>query len=862
MAGRMSFPKHSLTLIVKGTFDLANGSKAKPASDPLFPTGDEYYPDDEDGQGAPRYASDFAPFKPRADVLIVGKCHAPGGGATTESQVSVRVGEKHKTLRVFGERYWRPKLLNWTASEPHHFKTVELRYENSFGGPKFKKNPVGRGADSIKDGADGELWPLPPIENPACLIRGRRDRPEPAGYGPLAAMWETRAEKLGTYKGDYLKTRWPWFPNDFDWGYFNVAPEDMQVQGYLRGDEKLCFENLHSKHPKYESQLPALRLRCFVNRRAGTQSREMRFDEVKMNLDTLWVDMEAEKLVLIWRGWTEVASETFEEIQDIFIMSEPLDQSLAPVEQCRRQFLARQAEEGAPVAPEEPPPADRLPVQESVENPDSDPKILAERAKQKEEMQKYLEAQTAAIHAQFGLSPDDLPPDVRAAQKKLIDRLAETDREKLRAMETKEANVQLNSELANLGIDPKNLPPMSEKALGEQARLMKELGLNGVKPENDPESVGMWAVMAALLPKMGIDPENLGPVIELAKEQKAKSGEISDAPAASAQATPPAATSHDLLRQRVAAGEKNFHGEDLRGLDFSEMDLKGADFSSADLSGVPMRKTVLTGANLSQAKLKGADLSGADLTTASLAGADLDGANMQGCCLKEADASGAKFQGANLSGAVLDGATLEGALLTGANLAEASAVKTAFVAVDLSDACLRKGNFPGANFSEAVLARADFQDAKLQAATVTKARGQRANLARATLTGLRAGGDCDFSAANFRNSKANDSIWEKANLTGADFRYAQLEDAMFVGACLKEADLSAANMRSCRFANANLREAKLIQVNLFEGSLEKADLTRTNLSGSNLYGVEFLGAVIDQTITTGANLKMTKLAIK
>ncbi len=37
-------------------------------------------------------------------------------------------------------------------------------------------------------------------------------------------MWTQRYSKIGNYKGNYLKERWPWFPKDFDWGYFNAAP--------------------------------------------------------------------------------------------------------------------------------------------------------------------------------------------------------------------------------------------------------------------------------------------------------------------------------------------------------------------------------------------------------------------------------------------------------------------------------------------------------------------------------------------------------------------------------------------------------------------------------------------------------------
>ena len=75
LPGRLNFPKYSLTLIVKGTFDLIPGGKVTEVEEQLYPTGDEFYPEDEEMLGSPRYELDFACFKPRADLLLSGKCH-------------------------------------------------------------------------------------------------------------------------------------------------------------------------------------------------------------------------------------------------------------------------------------------------------------------------------------------------------------------------------------------------------------------------------------------------------------------------------------------------------------------------------------------------------------------------------------------------------------------------------------------------------------------------------------------------------------------------------------------------------------------------------------------------------------------
>ncbi|MGH7942039.1 MAG: DUF2169 domain-containing protein, partial [Limisphaerales bacterium] len=128
LPGRLNFPKHSLTWIVKGTFDLKLNGAALPAEEQKFPTGDEFYPDDPEKAGGSRYESDFAYFKPRADLLLVGACYAPNGRPATSCPATFRVGNKLKTVGVLGNRHWEKNWLSWKATAPEPFTRMELRY--------------------------------------------------------------------------------------------------------------------------------------------------------------------------------------------------------------------------------------------------------------------------------------------------------------------------------------------------------------------------------------------------------------------------------------------------------------------------------------------------------------------------------------------------------------------------------------------------------------------------------------------------------------------------------------------------------------------------------------------------------------
>jgi hypothetical protein len=293
LSARVHWPDATLTLIVKGAFRLAHGARAEALEEQEPPLGDRFFDDDFAGECA--YPSDFAPFKPRADLMLLGV--ARPRRATARATVALSVGDTSAKLEVIGDRYWADADTS-TATKPLTFEVLPLRYTRAFGGDGHDHNPIGRGVFADKT-RDPMLRPLPNIEWPDALVTDVASRPAPAGFGPLSSRWAARMQHAGTYDDGWLAERWPWFPADFDWSYFNAAPRPLQVEGYLRGDEAVALANLHVEHHAYHTQLPGLRLRCFLNETDGEQPDETTFREVDMNLDTLWIDAEAERLVLV-----------------------------------------------------------------------------------------------------------------------------------------------------------------------------------------------------------------------------------------------------------------------------------------------------------------------------------------------------------------------------------------------------------------------------------------------------------------------------------------------------------------------------------------------------------------------------------
>ncbi|MHB9028773.1 MAG: DUF2169 family type VI secretion system accessory protein [Candidatus Latescibacterota bacterium] len=537
IAGRLNFPGHSVTLLVKGTFDLRPGQASEPSKEQPFPTGDEYYPDDDEQKGGPRYEYDFAYFKPRTDLLLAGRCWSAGGKPVPASRVTFRVGPHARSLYVYGDRFWKGPSGLRAISNPVPFTSRELRYENSFGGPGYENNPVGKGYAETVNQAGERVWPLPNIEDPDHLIDSPDNRPAPAGFGPLGRMWKQRASRMGSYGGDWKNTRWPWFPRDFDWSHFNAAPPGMQVEGYLRGDEPLFFENLHPKYPRYESRLPGLRVRVFLNRLVAPDSGEMKFSEVPLRLDTLWADMDNEKLALIWRGSAEVLNEEMEEIRHVFIMSESLASEPASLQRCSEMYLAALAKEEEGFAAEMEKPAAPAAAAAEIAVPGiaaAIPGIAAaetaeeEAPPESEEIPPLdpdtIKSQAKSFMAKAGINVENLPPEVRdrmdREMDKAISRMVEKDPAKLYEQQQADMKAQLAAAFSKLGLDADNPPPVSGKARQEQIRMMKEMGLEN--PETvfqDPEISRIMDTLMAIYPKIGIDPENLSPFIERAKPQ-------------------------------------------------------------------------------------------------------------------------------------------------------------------------------------------------------------------------------------------------------------------------------------------------------------------------------------------------------
>ncbi|WP_437878069.1 DUF2169 domain-containing protein [Sorangium sp. So ce513] len=730
-------PRDSLTVVIKGTFDIVPDAPAAIAADQELPGGDVHV--DDDPQKSLRYPSDFAIFKPKADVLLVGHAHRAGAGDAT-ALVRLRLGDAlDRSVAAIGPRRW-DALGVPTAPEP--WDRIPLRFENAFGGAGFGPNPVGTGLGARAGGA------LPSLELPDRLIRSTGDRPAPACFAPVAATWGERLKKIGSYGERWRRTRWPFFPDDFDWTFFNAAPPEQQI-AYPQGDEAFELWSVRPEGEVVRGRLPGLRVRVF---KQATEKAGGGFSEVPMRLDTVWFDADALRLVLVWRGLLDVADEDASEIASLFVLSEPMVKGEQPMTKrdARARFFAE------------------LAALEAAEEPAAGEEGAANDTTAEEEGASALEARIAEALAQARARRRTAAASGAAAAGTAAAASAAPGAAEAAAPSQGEGDAPSHD------APPHDAPP-HEAAPGD--------------PVAAPPPAGRDAVLELLRlgePLAGVDltgidlsgadlaGADLGGV--LLKRANLRGARLDGARLVEA-----------VLAEADAEGAR-FEGADLTRADLTGANVKAARFAGAVLELAAVGAARCEGAVFEGARAPGASFAGATLTRARFDRADLTGAEMMQAALDEAS-----FRDATLDDVKIYGATGTRVALDGASIADLRA----------DDVVFRSGSFRRARGAGSVWEGADLTEGVFAGAALPEASFTRATLDRATFDAA------DLVDARFRKARLRGARLRQANLMRAAFDSADLEGADLRGANLYQAETWKARTAESLLADAFTAGTKL-----------------------------------------------------
>lgn len=277
-----------LTVVAKATFSLKPGKVSLAAEQQGINERELHWSDDA---ARSLYShSDLVPFKRRVDVVLVGQAFARPGAPVRSLVARLSVGEIDKSIEVYSDR---GLTREGEIQEGARWASMPLLYERAAGGPETW-NPVGVSRDAPTDTYGQRM--LPNLQLPSAK-RSELDLAAPIGFGPIPASWRVRRERLRHRADDWNEARFEdvTIGDDFDASYFQVAPQDQQIEA-LRDEEPLVLENLLADHARLTTQLSGLQPRAFVDI-PGQTPRDLR-----LVADTLWIDTDRAICTVTWRG--------------------------------------------------------------------------------------------------------------------------------------------------------------------------------------------------------------------------------------------------------------------------------------------------------------------------------------------------------------------------------------------------------------------------------------------------------------------------------------------------------------------------------------------------------------------------------
>ena len=788
-------------------------------------------------------AFDECMIKTQGEVLVYGSAYPPGERPAPACAVRLQLGTVDKRLFVVGDRVWEGNK----PSDPAPFTAMAVDWAHAYGGEGYEANPTGKGFARVE--VDGkQVQPLPNVENPKQPVSAPGEKVRPAGLGSIPLWWPQRMNKAGTHDKAWLKSHYPGFAPDIDWGFFNCAQPDQWIDGHFQGGEAFSIENMHPEEALIEGRLPDLTGRCFVVRKGADGA----LDELPLRMDTVHLFPGALRGVAVYRGSTVVQEDDAADIEYLVVACDRPGE-LRPVSHYKTVlenrldktrgaiFLLRDSDLIPPGMPDVPlPGADLIKMEgHMAANLEKRADLWLMELRETLTLQ-GIDPDERGVPAALPPTDTDLPPldelpeYIEEQQRKAKEMEAEALRKRDEILQSaramcEEHGFDFDQMLAEQRRALAGPPDFSATREMDRLRAQAELGRNAGTPLLHVEE---------LLADEGL----LERLQDMERGYRDTYRRMAHHfPAAQLLAGDEAQRLREEVMAVLEAGG-SLAGRDLTGANLSELDLSGADLngafmeevdlSGADLSGADLRDVVLARANLTQTKLSGARLAGANLGKARLIGTDLSG----GVELSDVTLFGAVLDGANLSGARLERVQLIDTQLRGCNLSGVSGKQLMFVAVDYEQGVdLRDNDLSGCELCECYFLYANLQGVNLSGAT----------LRASALLACNADGAC-FDGADCTNLRVvYGSIMNGASLRGAKLELANLQGTPLRGSDLTGADLSGANLMEADFEGASLQNIKA----------HKALLIRANLAGADLRGADMLDAILQKATIDSADFR-------
>lgn len=770
---------------------------------------------------------DLAYPKHFAEFLAVGHAYPHTNLAENVCRVSIRLGEKQKSLIVSGDREWQGE----TATSPRPFESLPVDWSRTYGGPQTAENPRGIGA--AKAQGNGAAQRLPNIESPAEPVTSPTQPVVPASFAAIDFTWPARQAFIGTkYDEEWVKQGMLGFADDADPRLFNMAPLDQQWPELAALPHALAYqiENMHPQHPMLAGTLPSWNARCFAHH---TQSREEVFSEIELRQTTVWFLPHLEKMILVYHGEMPLEEDDAHNIHMLMPALEDKNQPRS-LNHYRDVWIKRSdKEKGAAYAFQE---SDLLP-QEAI-GPWIDTEISPPGAGP---LQQNLDARKQALYQQTEQRLQEVDAQLPAG--------------------VKEATEIEHPTLSQLPVFMAQLEERASKAK-EEAMLQAKQRLpdTQVYDEQRPTGPGsFYKIRDAVQQQQG----QLHPGQEESLYQLYRLGVAGQNPAPRLSGQRNA----ELRAWVIAklAQDRDFSGCDLTGADLSELDFSGANLTRTMMESANLSLTILDNATLTQTllartQMKQTSLRHAVLNEATLALANCSDCDFTGADLNTLVTEGAQFERCNFSQATLSNQVFEDTSLTDCDFSAASLDNIIFNGITLENPRFSSARMYKNSFIDCQLQQAVFAEAVLQRCAMNHCQADDIDFTRANLENCAFASATSLERASFNHARLKQCNLRQAPLAEANLSFAMLEGCDLSGAGLQSASLYRLQANSSLFIRTNLEKANLRQANLIGCRLQKSRLVGSDLTTANLFRADISQAEMgDTTLMQNAWTKQLKI---
>ena len=293
-----------LVVAVKATYNIPkNGEKLELAEEQVPLTeADEFT--GEPGLSATLHETDYAHRKPFCDVLLNGCAYAPEEKPAKLVRVGLRVGSTNKSFNVVGDRIYDHGLFGTKPTPPKPFVKIPISYDRAYGGADphpekpdkiktYMKNAIGVGYYPYSSGKHLVGKSLPNTEEIGKPVKNKTGNYQPMSFGPIGRNFSSRYPLSGSYDQKWFDNKAPFWPDDFDYRYFQAAPQDQQIS-YPKGGEQIMLTNLMPQAITNFS-LPRMFMPIlFLPYQADDK-------QVTANIDTVLIEPDSARFMMTWR---------------------------------------------------------------------------------------------------------------------------------------------------------------------------------------------------------------------------------------------------------------------------------------------------------------------------------------------------------------------------------------------------------------------------------------------------------------------------------------------------------------------------------------------------------------------------------